>query len=74
MAKIQMKTRVTNTAVRNINNVVFYVETLQYQDQKTHVWLPSGYQIRVKHYNQNKPFPYDHIPTNEELMKLWRWR
>lgn len=66
--------KVTNTAVRGVNNVVFYVDTIFVQTTKDGPWLPSGYQVRIKHYNKNQPFPFDHYPTNDELAKLWRWR
>jgi hypothetical protein len=69
---VQIKT--VNTAVRGVNNVVFYVDTLSIQTEKNGAWLPHGYQVRIKHYNNNKPFPFDHYPENEELAKLWRWR
>lgn len=69
------QTKVTNTAVRNAGNVVFYVDTLMFNDgTKNGAWVPGGYQVRIKHYNNNKPFPLDHIPSQDELAKLWRWR
>jgi hypothetical protein len=58
---------------RGVGNVVFYVEQVQKQ-AKNEKWNDPEWMVRVKHYNKDSPFQFDHCPSDEELKKLWRWQ
>ena len=65
-------TKVVNTLVRGVGNVVFYVQEIQ-KAGKDNVWNDAGFIVRVKHCRDGNAYPFDHCPTDDELKKLWRW-
>ena len=65
-------TKIVNTSVRGVGNVVFYVQEIQKQS-KDGKWNNAGFIARVKHSRDGNAFPFDNCPTNEELKKIWHW-
>lgn len=64
--------KVTSTAVRGINNFIFYVDTVEKREKekdKNSKWVPAGFQIRVKGYRMN-PYIVENWPTNEDLLHI----